>query len=95
IIGTIPNILSKNKIINNKDYIYVFLSFFTIILISFFGKNKIKIENNMVGYLLTIVIGFIDAVTMIVPGVSGTAIFMILGVYEFVLILFSKIWKVE
>ena len=90
IIGTIPNVLKKNKIENNKDYIYILISFFIIVLISFFGKNTITIENNTAGYLLTVLIGFIDAVTMIVPGVSGTAIFMILGVYQFVLLLFSK-----
>lgn len=90
IIATVPDILKENKIKYKKDYIYILVSFFVIVLISIFGKNTITIENNIVGYLLTILIGFIDAVTMIVPGVSGTAIFMILGVYEFVLILFSK-----
>lgn len=91
IIGTIPNILIKNKIETKNDYLYIFISFLFIILISIFGKGYINIENNFNGYMLTILIGFIDAVTMIIPGISGTAIFMVLGVYEFVLLLFSKL----
>lgn len=91
IIGTIPNILAKNKLKTKKDYIYIFISFLIIVLISFLGKGYINIENNFNGYILTILIGFIDAVTMIIPGISGTAIFMVLGVYEFVLLLFSKL----
>lgn len=91
IIGTIPNVLNKNKIETKKDYIYILVSFIIVILISFLGKGYINIENNFSGYLFTILIGFIDAVTMIIPGISGTAIFMVLGVYEFVLLLFSKL----
>ena len=91
IIGTVPNILSRNKIESKRDYIYIFISFLIIILISFLGKGYINIENDFNGYLFTVLIGFIDAVTMIIPGISGTAIFMVLGVYEFVLLLFSKL----
>lgn len=91
IIGTIPNLLKEHKVINKRDYIYILVSFLLVMMISIFGKNEIIIENNICGYLLTIIIGIIDAISMIIPGISGTAIFMILGVYEFVLLLFSNL----
>ena len=90
IIGTIPNLLKEHKITNKKDYTYILISFLLVFIISSLGKNEIVIERNLSGYILTVVMGIIDAISMIVPGISGTAIFMILGVYEFVLLLFSN-----
>lgn len=90
IIGTIPSILSKNKIHKKTDYFYIIIPFLFLISMSFFGKGYIEINNNLYGYLMIFLIGFIDALTMIIPGISGTAIFIIIGVYEFVLIMFSK-----
>ena len=47
-------------------------------------------ESNILSFLYTILIGFIDAATMIIPGISGTAIFMMMGCYDFVLKIFSN-----
>jgi len=91
IIGSVPCILNEHKIKTKWEYIYILFPFLIIIFISVLGKNEIVIENNIFGYLMTFIIGFIDALTMIIPGISGTAIFMILGVYEFVLLLFSRL----
>lgn len=90
ILGTIPNILKKNKITKKKDYFYIIIPFIIMVIISSFGKGRIEINNDASGYLFTIMIGFIDALTMIIPGISGTAIFIMLGVYEFVLLMFSN-----
>lgn len=90
IIGTIPNILKNNKINSKIDYIYFIIPFIILFIISILGKNEIVVKDNIIGYLITIMIGFIDALTMIIPGISGTAIFVVIGVYEFVLILFSE-----
>lgn len=91
IIGTLPNILKKNKLTNKNDFFYLIIPFILIFIISILNKGTIIIENNLLGYIITIILGFIDAVTMIVPGISGTAIFIILGTYEFVLLIFSKL----
>ena len=86
IIGTIPSILKKVKITKN-DYKYLVLPFVLIYIIFLLPPNELKIN--------TILIGLIDAFTMIVPGISGTAIFMILGVYDEILILFSNIFNFQ
>ena len=40
-------------------------------------------------------IGFMDAVTMVVPGISGTATLMMLGAYEKVMELYSNIFNLS
>ena len=45
---------------------------------------------SFLNYFYTMFLGIIDAVTSIIPGLSGTVIFMMLGVYEFVLDILSN-----
>ena len=42
-----------------------------------------------------IIIGFIDAVCMIVPGISGTAILMMLGSYKMLIIVLSNLTNIN
>lgn len=85
IIGTfIP--FTKNLKINRKNIISFLI---TIILFLIISKgicfDKFIYERNILNYIYTSFLGMIDAFTSIVPGISGTAIFMMLGSYEFVL----------
>ena len=48
------------------------------------------IINSKISYLWVIFLGMIDALSMIVPGLSGTAFYLMLGSYSFVLNLFSN-----
>ena len=69
-----------------KNVVIFSLAFGFIILISFFQTDSSFIfQNTFFHYLYIILLGMIDAATSIIPGVSGTAIFMMLGSYEFVL----------
>ena len=90
IIGSMNNIKSN---INNKD---LYISFIIFIIFSLFGINNISntlvVNNNLLHFLLFILIGFIDAVTMIIPGISGTAILMMIGVYKELLNVLSNIF---
>lgn len=91
IVGTIPNILKEIKINHLKEFLLVILPILILFFLEFIkSDNKVIIETNIGGYLYTILLGFIDALTMIVPGISGTAIFILLGVYDFILNLFSN-----
>ena len=91
ICGTIPYALKKVKITKKKNIIYIFLAVIIVFLIGFFKNNNIYVpNNNVIDYLYIIIIGFLDATTMIIPGISGTATFMMLGCYNFVLNLFSN-----
>lgn len=82
IISGIPKL--KKEI---SSYFLVLISFLIYICILYIPN--INIGTNY--YIL----GFIEALTTIIPGISGTAIFMSLGVYDEVLALYSNIYLLE
>ena len=89
LIGTIPNLKNKIKF-QIKDYLAIILLISIFLILS----SKImlpifKISNNL-SYLWIIFIGMIDALSMIIPGLSGTALYLMLGSYSFILELFSN-----
>lgn len=79
----------------NKKYNYiVFVSFILITLLGFINiNNEVNITNNLLNSIYFIFIGFIDALTMVVPGISGTATLMMLGAYEKVIEMYSNIFN--
>ncbi len=79
ILGTIPSLIKKTKY-NKKNIIISIISFLATFFLNYFFKINIKIIP-----LTTILIGIIEAFTSIVPGISGTAIFINLGVYNDIL----------
>ncbi|MDD3452899.1 MAG: DUF368 domain-containing protein [Bacilli bacterium] len=85
IIGIIPNIVKKIKSKNS-----IFCVIIILLLISFIIKD-INVSLNFIlnipffKYIYITILGFIDAITMIVPGISGTAIFMMIDSYNFIL----------
>ena len=90
IIGGIPEItqeVKKNKL--NFKIIFIFVICFTILyyLINVQGDNGSNVINNFVYFL----VGVIESATTIIPGISGTAIFMALGWYEILLNIFEGI----
>ena len=66
------------------------LLFFIILIIGVILINNIQLSLK-INNIIIVLIGYIDALTMIIPGISGTAIFMILGVYEYFLYLLSHV----
>ena len=77
----------RKKIIFKKKEAILFIGvFFLFLTISLFPHSTVYVfKNNLLHYLYIIILGSIDAISSIVPGISGTAIFMMLGSYEFVL----------
>lgn len=90
IIGGIEDI-KKNTI---KRYNYIsFISFIIICLLGLININgNINITNDFINFFYFILIGFVDALTMVVPGISGTATLMMLGAYEKVIMMYSNIF---
>lgn len=90
IIGGTPELI-KNTQFKKKDIII-----FPIITIFITITNNIRITSvHIIEYSISeiiklIIIGIIDSVTSIVPGISGTAILMILGYYNIIIEAFSK-----
>ena len=95
IIGGIPLIFKNIKIkeINYKHYIIFLTSFCFVFLISLVGVQNyfIDYQNGFVEKIIFFVIGVIDATTMVIPGISGTAVMMLLGCYDILLSLMSSL----
>ncbi len=92
LIGTIPNLVKRVNPKKKKDYLLIITVILIMCIINFISSNNLyKFNNTTFDYIYTILMGFIDAATMIIPGISGTAIFILMGVYQFILSLFSNI----
>ncbi len=95
VMGAVPTIRSKIK---NKNMGYVCMLLFSILLLnialSLKGGTDFVYHNNIMGNLQVAIIGFLEAFTMIVPGISGTSLFISLGYYSFIMELFSNIFSI-
>ncbi len=95
VMGAVPTIRRKIK---NKNLSYVCILLFSIlflnIILSLKGGSSFVYHNNIIGNFQVALIGFLEAFTMIVPGISGTSLFISLGYYSFIMELFSNIFSV-
>ena len=84
--------ISFLKNTSTKKEIIIVVVTFLIMFSLFFIKNDNTFiyADNILNNIYIIVLGLIDAATTIIPAVSGTAIFMILGSYELFLSIFSN-----
>ena len=94
-IGLIIGGFDNLKHNTNKKYNYItFVSFTIIMILGVINiNNKINITNNLLNFIYFVFIGFVDALTMVVPGISGTATLMMLGAYEKVIEMYSNIFN--
>lgn len=88
---------SMNDIKNNldkKNNIIIYISFIVFILLGFINiDNNIFIGNSLLNFIYFIFAGFLDAFTMVVPGISGTATLMVIGAYNTLIECFSNIFN--
>ncbi len=90
IIATLLSFIKEVKFNKYNIFIMVLL-FFIVMVLSCKSSNSVYIfKNTIFDYLYIILLGIIDAFTSIVPGISGTAIYMVMGCYSFVLSILSK-----
>ena len=98
IMGGIPSLIDNINIKKVKfiHILILILSFSTVFLISLVIGQHFFVEtsNELINFLLFFIIGFIDALTMIIPGISGTAVMMILGCYNLLLNFLSSLTSV-
>lgn len=86
ILGGLPMLFKKVK--GSKlsiSNIIIFLITFSIIILMLFitGENEVSFVNMSIGgYVLLFIIGIITSATMVIPGVSGSAVLMTLGYYK-------------
>lgn len=90
IVGTLLPFTKELKW-NLKNFLLflIFLSLTFILSIKTTNINFI-FTGTITDYIYTSILGMIDAFTSIIPGISGTAIFLLLGVYEYILKILSN-----
>ena len=87
IFGSTPKIISKvDKTI--KGYIISLVTFIIITLLTTININNNNISNSIFIYLIS---GLIDAFGMVVPGISSTALLMVIGTYNNIIYSLSSI----
>lgn len=86
IIGTIPDILKETKF-SKKNLLFLVIGFILLFSINFINIS-IKIES----YFL---LGIIESISILIPGVSGTAIMMLLGNYNLMLELLMNPFQIS
>lgn len=89
IIGSFKDISKEIKYLNKKVILITLL--ITLILGLININRDIYIESNFLNFLYFIFVGFIDALTMVIPGISGTATLMMIGAYDKLMQTFSNL----
>lgn len=94
ILGGIPSLLKtyRQAKFNHRDY-GLLLVVVTVLLLCGFIYKKTGLSMNIISdnsWLYWFIIGCIDAATMIIPGISGTAIFVMLGCYNNLINIYSN-----
>lgn len=86
ILGCIPYLFKeiKTKTQKNISITYFLITFILGIILFLIEKNNILNANNPT-FLIMLVAGIFYAIGKIVPGISGAALLMLLGIYEYFL----------
>lgn len=93
IIGSLNDI---NINIGKKHNLITFFSFTFITILGVINiNNQANIENGIASFLYYAFAGFIDALTMVIPGISGTATLMMIGAYDRLMETFSNILDIR
>jgi len=96
ICGGIPALSAnlKKKDISKKNCSILFLSFGAIFLFSLFSiedGNTFQTQMEIPSFITLILLGVLEAATIVIPGISGTGIMMILGYYDLLINTFSNL----
>jgi len=89
IIGGIPSILNE---VDRKDYKYTLIIIVLFTLLSLLNINNNYIfKNNFIDYIIFFFGGIIETCGTVIPGLSSTAMLLILGIYNNVIESISNI----
>ena len=93
IIGGIPDILNK---VNKNNYYISIISCIIFTGITIFNvNNSYIIKNNFIDFVVYFISGMIETIGTIVPGVSGTALLMIIGTYDSIIYAVGNITNIR
>lgn len=82
ILGGIPVI--KNKITSKKsNYSLILISFIIMLVITLISpNNQYTLKNNIIDIIVFFLSGILEAIGTVLPGISSTALLMLIGVYD-------------
>ena len=86
IMGTIPSLISSETF-NIKNLFFLLIGFILL-----FSINFVKLNINFNSYFL---LGFIESISTLIPGISGTSIMILLGNYNMMLELLINPFKYQ
>lgn len=98
ILGGLPIIFKKvGKKLWKIQNILAFLITIFLMLVVYIGIKDVKDVDfsniDMIGYILLFIVGVIAAITMVVPGISGSFVLMLIGYYEAIVKTVSELTK--
>ena len=87
---------SKNIKYSLKNIIIILFVIVFVMFLSLFNfNNSYILKGNYLDYVMFFIGGIIEIFSSIVPGISGTALMMLLGIYDNILMLFANIFDVS
>ena len=87
---------SKNIEFNIKNIVIIVLVILLIMSISYGNtNNSYTMNGNFFDYIMFFIGGLIEIFSSIVPGISGTALLMLIGIYDSILMLFSNVFNLS
>ena len=98
IIGTFRSTLEKIDIKSNKKYIIISIIIALILIsLTFINTKKVSYEINIdiKNFLILIFVGFTYAFATVVPGVSATALMVMIGYYSLIIDLISNLTNIK
>ena len=86
VIGSIPMIYKQAKVekVSIDSVLYIILGIIIVFLISLIPQELFQtdLNNGIIDYLIIMVAGVIAAIALILPGISVSYMFLVLGIYE-------------
>ncbi len=84
VVGSIPLIYTsaKEKNFKNLYYIYTIIGFLIVFLFATLEKGGVTSSTDEVGYLKLFLSGAVASSAMVIPGISGSFMMILLGVYN-------------
>lgn len=98
ILGAFKNTLSEIDLRSNKKYLIITIIITVILtLLSFVKTNTISydITLNFKNFIILIIVGFIYAFATVVPGISATALMMMIGYYSLIIDIISNLTNIS
>ncbi|MFV0274819.1 MAG: DUF368 domain-containing protein [Bacilli bacterium] len=91
VVSSIPLIINgaKDKNFKKKQYIYTIIGSLIVIILTILENNGITNSSENNGYIKLLISGAIASSSMIIPGISGSFMMILLGIYDGLLIAIS------